>query len=206
MSETPFIEPVSAPVGASRRAFRRRTLIITGLVLIVVMVTAGVVALKGERFSLVLTEEQIQQRLDARFPVTKRYLLVIGLTFSEPKVELAEGSDRIGFGVTTAVNLTVGGATKPLGGRAAISSGLRYDPQDFSFYLDDPRIESLHVQGIPVAYIEQVNEGALALAQERINRTKIHTLRPDQFQQAAARLVLKEVTVTDGRLVITLGL
>ena len=62
------------------------------------------------------------------------------------------------------------------------------------------------MQGIPVEYVEQVNMLASHLAQRRINRTPVYTLQRIYLRQLAASLILKGLTVKDGKLVITLGI
>ncbi len=153
-----------------------------------------------------LTEPQIQEKLDARFPIQKSKLLVLVLTLSNPQVGLEEGADRISFGVDATLNLTIGGQQKPLGGTGTITTGLRYHPDDYSFYLNDPIIEELEIQGIPIQYVDKVNEVAMKLAEERINECPIYKLKGDDLKQATARLILKDMVVEDGKLVITLGL
>jgi len=160
----------------------------------------------GPSYSVSLTGAEIQQALDDRFPIEKTRLLVVTLTLSDPVVEMREDSDRLTVSATATVNLTIPGQARQLGGRATISTGLTYHAADYSFYLADPRLDRLDVQGIPVEHLERVNELAATLLRDRLDRIRVYTLRPDQFAHAAARLVLKRFEVKSGRLEITLGL
>lgn len=173
---------------------------------LLMLVLVAAYFLRGETYVVQLTEQQIQEKLDARFPMEKRYLPVLALTLSEPKVELIEGSDRVSFGMKAVVNVRFAGQAKPLGGTGTVTTGLRYNPDDYSFYFDSPTVDELVVQGIPVEYVDHVNTLASQLARDRISRTPVYTLQRTDLRQLAASLVLKEVTVRDGRLVITLGI
>ncbi len=207
--------PAETPTQASREqgptarsgggSLLRRGLV-AGAALIVVTGVVAILLLRGRTYVVELTEAQIQEKLDDRFPVRKQYLSVFALTLSEPKVSLQEGSDRISLGLKATLNIQLGGQQKPLGGDAVASAGLRYDPTDYSFYLDDPNLKSLTVQGIPFQYTELVDKVAAELAQERLDRTPIYTLRKNDLKQTTARLVLRGFVVQDGRLIITLGL
>ncbi|UCE59786.1 MAG: DUF1439 domain-containing protein [Phycisphaerales bacterium] len=177
-----------------------------GAAFLAILVLAAVYFLKGRTYVIQLTEQQIRENLDATFPMQKRHFLVIELTFSEPNVALIEGSDRISFGLKAEVNFRIAGEAKQLGGTAAVTAGLRYNPDDYSFYLDSPTLDELVVQGIPVEYVERINMLASELAQDRINRTPVYTLERTDLKQLTASLILKELTVKDGKLVITLGI
>ena len=173
---------------------------------LILLLVVGWVAISGKRYVVELDQAEIQEKLDVRFPIEKSYLLILTLTFSEPEVSLVEGSDRITFGVLTTLNVRIQGEQKSLGGRATVSTGLRYNQEDYSFYLADPRLESLEIQGIPIKYIDRVNDLAAKALTERLNRTPVHTLNRDDLKQSAARLILQDLEVKDGKLAITLGL
>ena len=61
----------------------------------------------GERYVLTLTESQIIEKLNQRFPFEKNYFFVINIRFMNPKLSLEEGSDRIRFGCDVETNIKV---------------------------------------------------------------------------------------------------
>jgi len=185
--------------------WRVKILLIVSGVLILGLI-AGLMAIRGKRYVVELTQEQIQTELDARFPVEKGHLLVLVLTLSEPEVVLPEGSERITFGLSANVSIGVGEKPKSLGGRGTVSTALRYNPENFSFYSTEPVIEQLEIQGIPVKYVDIVNRIAGRALCERLDRAPVYTLKENRLKELAARLVLKGVTVKNGRLVIILGI
>lgn len=192
----------SSPKPASKRKY-----IAAGLAgLVVVLLAVGVVVLRGKRFTIDLTQSEIQASLDAVFPIEKRHLLILVLVLHDPQVILRDGEDRVSFGITATVNIQFGDEPKPLGGDGTITTGLRYEPDSYSFYLDDSVLEKLEVQGIPVKYVDVVNKLARELAEERLRRIRVYTLKKDNLKQSAARLMLQGLTVRDGKLIVTLGL
>lgn len=69
---------------------------ITIILLVLVVLLAGVfVYMKGRRYEVVITQQQIDTSLVQRFPMSKRHLLIFEITCSNPQVTLLEGSDRI---------------------------------------------------------------------------------------------------------------
>ncbi len=194
--------------GSETPAPRRRRRLLIGLTL-AVLLTGGIVAvlcfMRGTRYTIELTQERLQAELDRRFPIEKGEALV-HVTLSEPKVMLREGSDRISFGVTATLNVRLNKEPKPLGGQSTITTGLRYDPDQGAFFLDGPMLDDLSVRGVPIKYVGLASRLAVQLLDAHFRRWPVYTLKPDQFKQALARLVLKNVVVKSGRVIVTLGI
>lgn len=193
------------PADAPARSSRWRIPAIVGIVL-VVLIAAAVYRLTGEGFVIELTEQQIQDKLDAQFPMEKRYLVALAVTLSDPKVTLVEGSDRIALGIKTTVSAGMLGQSRQFSGSGMISTGLSYDAATYSFHLKDPTIDELSAEGMPVEHVDRVNTLAAELVRDRLNRMPIYTLQGDDVKQQAARLVLKDLTVRNGKLIIAFGL
>ncbi len=201
---TSTTEPVQTAT-APRTRSRTKLIALVALGVVVVAIVALVFYLPGRRYVVELTEDQLQTGVNAIFPVEKPYLLLLTLTLSDPQVRLIEGADRISFSTRATLNLRVEGQEKSLGGQGTVTTGLRYHPENYSFYLDDPQLEKLEVQGLPVKYVGLVNDLARKLAAERISSTRIYTLRPTDLKRSTARLILKGLTVRNQRLVVELG-
>jgi hypothetical protein len=72
----------------------KRILILAGCTLTVGL--AGLLwYLHGKRYEVVITQEQIDEALRARFPVTKKHLLIFRVTNSNPHVTLLPESNRV---------------------------------------------------------------------------------------------------------------
>lgn len=184
---------------------RRGRLVVSSLAL---LAAAGLIIflLLGKSYTIVLTEAEIQTKLDAAFPITRSYLGGVEVTLSNPRAVLPEGSNRIIFTLTASVNLSLGKKKRTLHGTATVASGLRYDSKEHAFYLNEPKLEALEIQGIPVTHTKLVNKAASAVAKRHIESLRIYTLRRDELKQAAARVVLKELVARDGQLIIKLGI
>jgi hypothetical protein len=151
-----------------------------------------------------ITPEQIQERLDKKFPISKQYLMVLNLTLADPKVELREGSDRIGVGVSALTNVRVN--REDLTGRAHVTTGIHYNREQGSFLLVDPVVESLTITLLPEKYQEEVLLAANVATSEFLNDYEVYRLDQSDSKQKMAKLILKEVVVKDGILRVTLGL
>ena len=181
------------------------------MIVAVLVIAAGFLVWRfwGERYQLVLSEEQLIAKLNEKFPFEKTYFFVIALRLSNPKLALENGSNRIAFGCDVEANVKLDTSAEkipgPLRGTARLSGRLRYDPSDGTFYLDQPEVENFDVAGIPEKWRPKVNEAASKAVVEFLSRAPLYKLRPTDFKQAAARLILRDVDVADKKLVITMG-
>lgn len=151
-----------------------------------------------------LSESQIQEKLDARMPFSKSVLFIFKITLANPQVRLKEQEPHVHLGLDVLMQL--GDDGKPLGGRIEAAGAIRYDSAQGAFFLVDPVVERVAVQGIPERYTDKVNAAlSVALAAYWAQRP-IYTLSTLNGKQAAARLVLRNVAVENGELVVTLGL
>jgi hypothetical protein len=85
---------------------------------------------------------QVQQYLDSAFP--REYEALGGLftlTARDPKLTIPASGERLlmAFSASAA---SAGGSDTPVG-RIEMSSGLRYDPQGYALYLDQPTVDDV---------------------------------------------------------------
>ena len=182
----------------------RRWIIIS---IMAVLLIGGVMMIAAQReYKYRFTETELQEKLGARLPLTKTYLFIFDVTLDGPRVDLIEGSDRVAAGIDVILNIKIGDNTVPLGGAVDISGAIGYWPDTGEFFLTDPLIESLAIDGVPDRFAEQ-SRSVIEIAVAEYYRTRpIYTLEGTDAAKVAGRLLLKDVTVRDEELVVTLGL
>ena len=177
------------------------------VVTLVAVGIAGVVAwllLRGKSWTFSFTQQQIAEKLAERFPMHKKYLVVIGVTYENPRVQLTEGSSEVGIGVDARLDGTVN--EKEVSGSADLVTKIAYDSGTGTFVLHDARLVALRAPGVREELVDRVKEVANHLAAERVSGIPIYRLRPTDVKAALARLVLRSVTVKDGVLHVEIGL
>ena len=180
---------------------RKVLLGIGGALVVAVALAAGL--LWKREYVLELDQAQLQKSLDAAFPVEKTYLVIIKIDLSDPAVALHESSDRIRFAVSVGVG--VPGINGRLRGRAELSGRIRYEPDHGAFYAEEPTVEQLSVHGLPDRYVDKTR-GAVAWAVKGVLESRpVYTLKTGDVRQSAARLLLKDVRVSGGKLRLRLG-
>lgn len=178
-----------------------------GLLLAVLVVAAGAyVFMMGKEYPLRFSEAEIQQRLSEKLPLTKTYLLIFQITVQNPRVQLKSGSDRVNAGIDITTRIRLGNQSTDLGGSVDVVAGIRYDAASGNFFLVDPVIERLSMEGIPEQYRTSF-AAALSQALDAFYATRpIYTLNALDTKRGLAKAVLKRVVVVDGHLNVVLGL
>jgi hypothetical protein len=160
----------------------------------------------GKDFFLYFTEAQLQEKLNAKLPVTKTYLLFFNVTLENPKVHLINGSNKVLMGLDVALNLSVAGEAKSLGGTIEVSGGVGYAAGTAQLFLINPVVENLSVQGIPKRYEEKVRLAFSKALASYYAEHPLYQLKSSDAKQAAARLILKSVAVEHQQLVLKMGI
>ena len=176
------------------------------ILLVSVVIGAAFLYFKGKRYEVVITQDQIDQGLASRFPVSKQTLRIFSITYSNPIVELLEGADRVQVGMDVTLNVRINHEPKELSGGATVTSGIRYEPEAQVFYLDDIVLDRLEVQGLPQKWLKPVTEFASKVAEDFIESQPIYRLEAKDAKAAAAMMLLKGFEVREQAVHVTLGI
>jgi hypothetical protein len=157
-------------------------------------------------FPVRISERQINLALAKEFPVSQPLLGLFKLTYENPHVTLPAGSDRVHLALDASLTLSLLPGAKTLSGKCLFESGIRYDPGSASFFLADPEIRKLEIQGLPQDQVDRVTQAALQLGQTQLEATPIYTLDTSDPKLQAAQRFVKDVRIKDGAVEVLLGL
>ena len=180
----------------------------TLLILVTILALGAVGAylyFQGREYTFQFTEAQLREKLAERLPLRKTYLFIFEVVLADPRLALIEGSERVNAGLDVTLNIKINDQPLPLGGEIDVSGGVRYDPAGGQFFLTDPVIEHLQVQGVPTDYTDRVNSILTKAVGEYYLDRPIYTLTNLDVKTATAKLLLKSVAVKEGVLIVTLG-
>ena len=186
----------------------KRKLIIAALVIcvcIVVGIATAFFVFKGAEFVVALEKEQIQEAIDKKMPYEKSLAFIFKLQARNTTVLLESGSNRIGASTDVLLNMKLNDNDKNLGGYVRSDTGIRYDQKDFCFYLINPVVQELKIQGIPEKYTAVVTGSAKKLLEHYLLDIPVYKINDKNLKLKLAKAVLKKVDVVDGKLVLTLG-
>ena len=181
-----------------------KKLMILVLAILLVAGVAGYFYLSSEGHVIELTESELQASMSEQLPMTNRYLAVTEVTLDNSEVSLKDGSDRIHVLLDVAFNFV--GVPATVTGEADVSGGIKYVPEKHQFFVTDPEVDELRVEGVPTQFADVVDAAfneTLAMVYEG---QPLYTLDDSIMREAAAKALLQEVEVQDGKLLLKLGL
>lgn len=177
---------------------RRLRLFAVALLVAVGLACCGYATLLA-RGHLDIDQAELQARIAPRFPIQDCRLVVACLDLSNPQVQLREGDDHVGFHADVKVTL----GTRERTGRIGLSGRPRYVPAQGQLFLDDLRITTLELDGLPPEYAELVKSRGAAAARQALQSRPVYTVDGSTAQGAFAERAVRDVKVVDGRLRIS---
>lgn len=183
----------------------KRVLIALGIASVLALVGTWLY-FRGENYIVIITQEQIDTELRSKFPVTKDQLIVLRATYSNPEVTLLPGTNRIRVGIDTELDIKLGAQPKKLGGTITVTASFSYKSDTKQFFLADPVVEKLEIQGVPQEYTAKVTEFLSNSVSKHLEKIPVYTLQAKDVKSASIKLLLKDVQVSNNEVHVTLGL
>jgi Protein of unknown function (DUF1439) len=146
-----------------------------------------------------LTQAELQGKLDPKFPQEKCILVLACLEIRSPKIQLTEGSDRVGLAADFVASL----GSQKMPGTLLLTGKPRYVQHEGSFFIDDIQIREFKMSGNAPDFEEVVRVRGPGLLKALMQGTPLYTLKSDTKYGAFAKLALKSVLVVNGKLRIT---
>ncbi len=153
-------------------------------------------------FTVSLSREDLQEQIDQRFPVSRRAGL-IDVTFSDPRVNLVTGSDRIGLALKLASRLPFVGS---LDGHLEVSGLIAYNQETRQVFFHEPRIDLIEIDGVDPKTVGATQNAVQAVARAVLSGVPVYTLEQRTLKEAAMQYLLKSVRVRDGTLILEMAL
>jgi hypothetical protein len=147
------------------------------------------------KLTLDFTAAQIQSAVAPKFPQENCPTPVTCIKLQNPKVSLAENSDRITMAFDTSLTLL----QQPITGTSVISSKPRYQTSTGEIFLDDTKIQDLKLQGVGASVTNSIMQYGSVLAQAALQRTPIYSFKSGQAEKIA-KMGIADVKVVDGKL------
>ena len=137
--------------------------------------------------SITVGEAELQAQLAKRFPMQRSLLDTFDLQLSDPRLRVDAPSSRL------ATELTLRGSDRRSGrslqGRLALDYALRFEPQDSSIRLVQPRIESLEFApepGLSPRRNELAQRMGIALAERLLDDLVLYRVPAERLEKLRA--------------------
>ncbi len=175
---------------------------ITCMSLFIVLIGLIIPARQAQAYTLALSQKDLQTMTEIWFPY-RQGTAVGDVELSSPRVILRRDSGRMGFAV--AIRLEMPGQYHATG-NGLIDGELDYNAERGEFYLREPRLIQLAVDGLPPSYDALVKTVINDLTQQHFPLIVVYRLEKQALGHASVLRTLKSVRVHDGKLLVELGL
>ena len=159
-------------------------------------------AMMGDR-TVNISEAQLQKKLNERLSVPISLLKIFDVNLSNSTVKFDSKTGRMITSLDTSLTSIL--SNKVLAGKMDISGKLRFDAATSSIVLDDPKVESLNLDGLGSKYGEFFNLIAQKLGGEMLNGLPLYTVKPEDLTVGSTQYNPKDMQITDKGLQITLS-
>ena len=148
-------------------------------------------------YDMVVTEEQIQTTLNQRLPFARQSQFLT-LTIERADIDLQGQGNRVGMVNDFILTTTVGLQSR---GTITAEGDVRFDDAEDSFYIDNPQVIDVDIEGMPPMYRNSVIKLAQQTLAPAISGQPVYTLT-DDGEQKLAKMLLKEMTISEDEVVL----
>jgi len=144
---------------------------------------------------------RLQEAIAGRFPFNNRFLELIDVRVTNPRVALQPDSNRI---LTTMdASIAPPFTNKSWTGNFGVSGQLRFDPARNALVLGEPRVETFNVQGLDPLYANQISRIGSLLAEQLLKDMPLYTFRPEDLRYAGTTFNPTRIMTRTNGLVVT---
>lgn len=144
---------------------------------------------------------KLQESIAGRFPFNNRFLELLDIRVTNPRVTLIPDTNRILTSMDASVAPPL--MSRSWTGNFSVSGQLRVDPSRNALVLAEPRVETFNVSGLDPLYANQIGKVGSLLAEQLLKDIPLYTFRPDDFRQAGTAFVPTKITTRQNGLVVT---
>lgn len=157
-------------------------------------------------YVVTIPEQTIRAKLNEKLPLSKTYLFIFDVSLDNPRIDLDSENNRIAIGLDVLLNIRVNDNDEPLGGSVDVSGTIKYISEDGAFYLNEPIIENLSIEGLSEKYKSKASTVVEKALTSFYSTRPIYTLKSSDVKQATAKMILKKLVVKEKSIVVTLGI
>ncbi|MGB4812536.1 MAG: DUF1439 domain-containing protein [Methylophilaceae bacterium] len=164
------------------------------LAFVLVLLALSGCAMMGDR-TVNISQSELQARLNERLAIPFSLLKIFDVTLSNSLVQFDNQTGRMTSSFDTNVSSMLN--SEPVAGKLGISGKLRFDPTDNSVKLDDPKIESLNLNGLGGKYGDLLAVLAKQLGGDMLNGITLYTIKPEDLRYGGTQYTPKGLQLTD---------
>lgn len=153
-------------------------------------------------YTLELTQTQLQEKVQAMMPLTKKTLLAT-VVVSEGELDLIAQNEQLN--VAALIEVTALGSLSA-NGNLEIQAGVVYRPEEGAFYLSNPKLVTMNIQQLAPELQQSAQQLAQAALVNSMQRYPIYRFNDEDMKQKMAKAMLKSMVIQDDKIILTLSL
>jgi hypothetical protein len=144
---------------------------------------------------------KLQESMSRKFPFNNRYLDLLDINISNPRLAMQPQSNRL----VTSMDALVAPPflQKSWKGTFTLSGGLRFDAGRNAIMLSDPRVEGFAIDGLDPLYSRQIAKVGSLIAEQLFRDTPLYTFRPDELRYGGTSFLPTKINARANGLVVT---
>ena len=151
-----------------------------------------------------ISEEQLQERLNNKFPITKTYRPFGTVTYDNPRISLRRTGERVEFGLDIRLDsVKVNGNS--LHASVLMLVLVTYDSEEQALFLTEPHLEQLILNGEQQQDAQALEALYMPAVKKLLKRKPIYRFKDQGALEAIAGKVIKDVRVRGGCLEFVCG-
>ena len=171
------------------------------LIALIAFALSGCATMMGDR-TVNVTGDQIAQKLNEKLALPISLLKVFDVNLSNSFVTFDKTTGRMTTTMDTQLSSQL--FNQSLAGKLGISGKLRFDAATSTVVLDEPKVESLNVDGAGGKYNDLLNAFAKTVGGEMLNGLTLYTVKTEDLKFGGTSYSPKDMVVTDNGLLLTL--
>lgn len=180
--------------------FNFRAVILVCLVPLIALLLSSCAAFIGPR-DVAFPLTKLQQSVDKRLPFSQRYLGLFEITANKAQLSLPTEQNRLSMATDVTVAMLLLG--KSWSGKMAISGVLTLDNPHNAVTLQEPKLDSLVLNGLDDTYAAQVTQIGNLLARQLLNGVPLYTFKPEDLRYAGVAFMPTKIGTKPENLMVT---
>jgi hypothetical protein len=144
---------------------------------------------------------RLQDAISQRFPFNNRFLQLLDIRVTNPRVSLQPQGNRLLTSMDIAIAPPL--INRSWTGNLAISGRPQVDMARYAVVLADPRVEGMNINGLDPAYASQVTRIGSFLAEQLLMDMPLYTFRPEDLRFAGTSFNPTAIAMRQDAVVIT---
>ena len=188
------------PLRPSPQSMRRPHAAVLAALALLAATVAGCASLIGPR-QIEVPAARLQQSLERRFPLHNRVLELLDIELSRPQLTLVPGQDRVALTMDASVSPPF--LKQSWSGSMTFSGRLAVDAARGAVFINDARIDSVHVDGVDEARQRQFAKVANLTMDKLVRDVPIYSFRPEDLRYGGVQFTPTRIATSANALVVT---